>query len=42
MASVTIIDVLADPVLFAPHFRGPSWNPWKVFLAALFSLPLSS
>ena len=24
-----------------PHFRGPSWAPWKAFLAALFGLPLS-
>lgn len=29
-----------DADLFAPHFRGPSWAPWKALLAALFGLPM--
>jgi hypothetical protein len=37
----TIIDALDDPLLFAPHFKGSSWESWKAFLAALFGLPLS-
>jgi hypothetical protein len=36
----SILDALADPELFAPHFKGPSWKGWKVFLAALFALPM--
>jgi hypothetical protein len=36
----SILDVLADPELFAPHFKGPSWIGWKAFLAALFALPM--
>jgi phage terminase large subunit-like protein len=37
----TIIEALDDPGLFAPHFRGDTWRPWRAFLAALFGLPLS-
>jgi hypothetical protein len=37
---LTILDALADPELFAPHFKGGSWTGWKAFLAALFALPL--
>jgi phage terminase large subunit-like protein len=36
----SILDALADPDLFAPHFKGPSWTGWKAFLAALFALPM--
>jgi hypothetical protein len=36
----SILDALADPELFAPHFKGPSWTGWKAFLAALFALPM--
>jgi hypothetical protein len=36
----SILDALADPDLFAPHFKGPSWIGWKSFLAALFALPM--
>lgn len=38
---MTIIDALDDADLFAPHFRGSTWGPWRAFLAALFGLPLS-
>jgi hypothetical protein len=37
---LTILDALADPELFAPHFKGGSWVGWKAFLAALFALPM--
>jgi len=38
---VNIIDALADPLIFAEHFRGDTWSAWRVFLAALFALPMS-
>jgi hypothetical protein len=39
---MNILHTLDDERVFAPFFRGPSWNTWRVFLAALFALPLSS
>ncbi len=36
-----IDSALDDPALFAPHFRAESWQPWRVFLRALFALPMS-
>jgi hypothetical protein len=39
-ATISILEALDDPKLFAPHFKGPSWQPWRAFLAALFGLPL--
>jgi hypothetical protein len=36
---VTIIDALDDPAVFAPHF-GPAWGSWRIFLKAVFGLPL--
>ena len=38
---MNLLQALADPNLFAPHFKGASWAPWKTFLRALFALPLS-
>lgn len=38
--ALTILDALDDPNLFAPHFAGDTWQPWRSFLAALFGLPL--
>jgi len=40
---VNILEAIADPKLFEPHFRrgGASWSAWKAFLAAMFGLPLS-
>jgi hypothetical protein len=38
---ISILDALDDAALFAPHFRGGTWKPWRAFLAALFGLPLS-
>ncbi len=40
-APLSIIDAIADPVLFAPHFRGSTWDGWRAFLKALFALPMS-
>ncbi|MBI4540568.1 MAG: hypothetical protein HY704_13790, partial [Gemmatimonadetes bacterium] len=37
-ASVTILDALSDPNLFARQFAGESWTAWRAFLAALFGL----
>jgi hypothetical protein len=37
---VNILTALDDPALFAPHFRGDTWQPWRAFLAALFALPM--
>jgi hypothetical protein len=42
LASPTLPEALADPLLFGLHFRGDSWEPWRVFLTALFGQPLSS
>lgn len=38
----TILEAMSEPDLWAPHFRGPSWDRWKVFLAALFGLPMTT
>jgi hypothetical protein len=38
--AISLIDALDDSDLFAPLFRGSSWRPWRVFLAALFGVPL--
>ena len=40
--ALTILDALADHKLFARWFRHPnSWAAWRVFLAALFALPMT-
>ena len=39
MPIISLGRALADPNLFAHHFRGKSWAAWKVFLAALFAEP---
>ena len=36
----TILDATRDQALFGPWFQGKSWDAWKVFLAALFGLPI--
>src|SRR5690242_1410618 len=38
----SIIECIDDPSLFAPWFKGDSWNSWRAFLKVLFNLPLSS
>jgi hypothetical protein len=37
---MNILEAMADPNVFAPHFRGPSWKAWKAALAAIFALPI--
>jgi hypothetical protein len=37
---ISITDALDDPELFAPHFRGDTWEAWRGFLEALFALPM--
>jgi len=37
---VDIVRCLNDPKVFARYFRAESWTAWRVFLAALFGLPL--
>ena len=36
---MNILAALDDPDLFAPHFKGDTWQAWRAFLAALFGLP---
>jgi hypothetical protein len=39
----TILDVMANRKLFARWFRDPeTWAAWRVFLAALFGLPIAA
>jgi hypothetical protein len=38
---LTISAAVADPKVFAPFFRGPSWDAWRAFFAVLFGLPLT-
>jgi len=38
----TIISALDAPELFGSLFRGASWARWRVFLKALFGLPLTA
>ena len=37
---MNILKALDDAELFAPHFRGDTWQAWRAFLAALFALPM--
>jgi len=39
---LNIIGAMNDPALFQPWFKGSSWNNWKVFLKALFCLPMTA
>ena len=40
--TVTILDAMGDPNLFAPWFRDAgTWQGWRAFLAALFGLPMT-
>src|SRR5262245_14264523 len=38
---MTILEALTDPALFGPLFQGEGWEAWRVFLAAVFGLPMS-
>lgn len=37
----SIIEAMDDPELFGAHFAGDTWDTWRVFLSALFGLPLN-
>jgi hypothetical protein len=39
--SLTILQAMDDPNLFAPWFRGKTWAAWRAFLAALFACGMS-
>ena len=34
---MNILQAIRDPNVFAPFFRGSTWDAWFVFLAALFA-----
>lgn len=39
--SISILDACQDEALFAHWFRDPTtWHGWRVFLCALFALPM--
>jgi hypothetical protein len=38
---MNIIQALNDPKVFGAFFRAGSWDVWRVFLAALFGLPMT-
>jgi hypothetical protein len=40
-AHATILDAFADPQLFGGQLEGTSWEPWRVFLKALYALPMT-
>jgi hypothetical protein len=40
-ATLNILDAMATETLFAPFFRGDSWDAWRVVLKALFALEMS-
>src|SRR5215831_11886122 len=37
-----LLDALADPHLLGSAFAGPTWSPWKAFLAAVDACPLDA
>src|SRR6516162_6956299 len=39
---MNILQAIADPKVFAGHFRGASWDAWRAFLAVLFGLPMTA
>ena len=39
---MNILQALDDPNVFGQHFRDSTWDAWRVFLCALFALPMSS
>lgn len=38
---MNILQALDAPEMFGPFFRGTSWDRWRVFLAAMFGLPMT-
>lgn len=41
LSAFNILTVMEHPKVFGRQFKGDSWRRWKVFLAALFGLPLT-
>lgn len=37
----SIREATADPQVFAPHFKGSTWDAWWAFLSAIFGLPMT-
>ena len=37
---MNLIEAMDDPNLFGRQFSGPSWAPWRAFIATLFGLPV--
>lgn len=40
MTVPTILEAMDHPEFFGSHFKGDSWRFWRMFLAALFALPM--
>jgi hypothetical protein len=38
---MNILQAISDPKVFAPFFKGDTWNAWLTFLCALFALPMT-
>jgi hypothetical protein len=41
LSPLTILEAVENPAWFGPCFEQCSWDAWKVFLAALFGLPMT-
>lgn len=39
---MNILAAMADRSLFAEHFAGATWQPWRVFLQSLFALDMTA
>ena len=37
---MNLIEAMDDPNLFGRQFAGPSWTPWRAFIAMVFGLPV--
>jgi hypothetical protein len=40
--SIDIVSAMGHPKLFAPWFRGPTWNGWRAVLRAAYALPMTA
>ena len=40
LPTVTIVEAISHPDLFARHFASASWDAWRMFLAGLFGLSM--
>lgn len=38
---LSLLEAMEDEALFAPWYRGPSWDPWKAVLAGAYCLPMT-